>query len=454
MYYCFINIAIMVEQEDGTYKNEDILPNNGVGYDFNESKSTCTNDAKPSWDSKTNSLRLSLSSKNTSCYLFFGKSQSLKKVEELGLGTPKGDLGESVTGPSCASGTNDSSHSSGDCTLQENGLYAAEDDYGTSYIYRGTVNNNWVKFGQTKDNKDIWWRIIRINGNGTIRLIYSGVGSASEVADTTIHNGVEGTGYWSKASVSQIGTQAYNTNKVDNTYVGFMYGEAGQSDYNNTHTNTNKSTILQYLENWYNGTENFADNGFDSASYADKIDGSTGFCNDRELATGSHGNYTGNGAGRVQSAYALADRVWESTKVATDKLEQEPTLKCTSKERDLFTMGDEKGDGNGKLTVPVGLITGDEVLLVGGFEGEKNYGYWLYSGAGYWLMSPKDYYNYNSSNEGAGVAIVSDNGYLTSGFVDNTYGVRPVINLKSDTVFVEGGNGTTEKPFVVQEVTE
>ncbi len=441
-------IAFMIEQDDGTYKNEEDLPTSMVGYEFNQSKSTCTNGATPSWDSKTNSLRLSLTSKNTSCYLFFGKSQSLKKVEELGLGTPKGDLGESVTGPSCASGTNDSSHSSGDCTLQENGLYAAEDDYGTSYIYRGTVNNNWVKFGQTKDNKDIWWRIIRINGNGTIRLIYSGAGTKEEVADAN--------GYWSKAttstssSVSQIGTQAYNTSKDDNAYVGFMYGDTGQSDYNKTHTNTNKSDIMKYLENWYNGTEDFSNNGFNSLNSKAKIDGSTGFCNDREVVTG-HGTFAGNGTGTEKSGYAPTGRVWESTSTSYDKSSQEPTLKCANKIRDLFTMsGNEQGKGNGALSVPIGLITSDEVIYSGGFTGQKSYGCWLYTGASYWTMSPFDF------DSGANIFIMDGiNGYLGYTTVGWTApGVRPVINLKADTVFVEGGNGTTEKPFVVQEVTE
>ena len=41
-------------------------------------------------------------------------------------------------------------------------LCSAPDDYGTSYYYRGNVENNWVKFG------GYYWRILRINGDGSI----------------------------------------------------------------------------------------------------------------------------------------------------------------------------------------------------------------------------------------------------------------------------------------------
>ena len=63
------------------------------------------------------------------------------------------------------------------------GLYKGEDDYTTyednvakdnfTYYYRGDVQNNWVSFG------DFLWRIIRINGDGSIRMIYSGLKSAT-----------------------------------------------------------------------------------------------------------------------------------------------------------------------------------------------------------------------------------------------------------------------------------
>ena len=57
-------------------------------------------------------------------------------------------------------------------------MYAKADDYTAttgmkSYYYRGAVDNNWVKFGKDSTGKDIYWRIIRINGDGSIRMIYT-----------------------------------------------------------------------------------------------------------------------------------------------------------------------------------------------------------------------------------------------------------------------------------------
>ena len=45
------------------------------------------------------------------------------------------------------------------------GMFAAIDSQGTSYYFRGAVNNNWIKYGKDSSNKDIYWRIIRINGD-------------------------------------------------------------------------------------------------------------------------------------------------------------------------------------------------------------------------------------------------------------------------------------------------
>ena len=73
------------------------------------------------------------------------------------------------------------------------GLYKADDDYTAttgmkSYYFRGAVNNNWVKFGKDSTGKDIYWRIIRINGDGSIRMIYSGT-TKPESSTATVMTG-------------------------------------------------------------------------------------------------------------------------------------------------------------------------------------------------------------------------------------------------------------------------
>ena len=91
-----------------------------------------------------------------------------------------------------------------------------------------------------------------------------------------------------------------------------------------------------------------------------------------------------------------------------------------------------------------------EVIYAGGFAGQNNDGYWLYTNQNYWTMSP---YSFNGNN--AGMLIVNLYGSLVGyNDVSNTkYGVRPVINLKSDTVFTtiqEEGKGTSTNPYIVE----
>ena len=62
----------------------------------------------------------------------------------------------------------------------KSGLYKAEDDDGASFYYRGVVNNNWVEFGGFS------WRIVRINGDGSIRLIYSGLSSSNHTGNAAV----------------------------------------------------------------------------------------------------------------------------------------------------------------------------------------------------------------------------------------------------------------------------
>ena len=59
------------------------------------------------------------------------------------------------------------------------GIYKTEDDLGTSYYFRGAVENNYVKFA------NFYWRIIRINGDGTIRMIYAGTSAHANGESTT-----------------------------------------------------------------------------------------------------------------------------------------------------------------------------------------------------------------------------------------------------------------------------
>ena len=122
-------------------------------------------------------------------------------------------------------------------------LASTDDDYGTSYYFRGAVKNNYVEFA----NK--CWRIVRITGNGAIKLVLhnDNTSKASNPCSSVNNSPAAAFAQYDGSTY----TSAFNSGGYDNAYIGFMYGKEGASDYASTHVNTNKSTILTNLETWY-----------------------------------------------------------------------------------------------------------------------------------------------------------------------------------------------------------
>ena len=279
------------------------------------------------------------------------------------------------------------------------GKYFTTTDWdGTTYYFAGNPSDNWVKFA------GFYWRIIRINGDGSIRLIYQGTS-----ANTT------GTG-------TQIGTSTYSINSStykDNAYVGYMY------TLNQVHGTGTESGIKKVVDDWYE--TNIADKG-----YSSHVDTNAGFCNDRTSTTTNGGapNDTG-GTGTTGTYYGARYRLYSN---------KTPTFECSDRNNDLFTVS-SSNKGNKKLTYPVGLITADEVAYAGGVWNTSNNSYYLYTNSTYWTMSP-----YLCSGS-AHVFGVYSSGNLLNIDVNYARGVRPVINLKADTTYT--GTGTSTVPYSV-----
>ncbi len=396
----------------------------------------------------------------TKCILYFDvgsnndPDSTLKALKLNSLG----NVGN-ITGPSCEGNSN--GEPGGQCynsgnqnnNMNQNGVYKTEDNFGTSYVFRGTVNNNWVKFGKMTSGedsgKDIWWRIIRINGNGTVRLIYAGL-TNSGIITAPSKTGAE---TLIRTSYLSSRTQKYNEVIKDNTYVGYMNNGTTTSSYDTAHQNLKDSTIKKDLDDWWINTDLGTSVNFE------KIDVETGFCNDRNLASSAHGSFKGPGGGWGTSltAYAGAHRVWESgSSTNYDATSQEPTLKCANPTRDLFTGPDAKGiekdgktiEGNNALTKPVGLITMDEVIYAGGFAGQSNDKYWLYVDTHYWTMTP-----YHVNGGDASVFYTKSDGSIVYTLVNSVYGIRPVINISADAKFITSetrDKGTSSNPYIIQ----
>ena len=295
-------------------------------------------------------------------------------------------------------------------------LASTEDDYGTSYYFRGAVKNNYVQFA----NK--CWRIVRINGDGSVKLVLHNDNTSNASSPCASSNNST-TAAFARYSGSSY-TSVFNSNYNDNAYIGFMYGATGASDYPNTHANTNKSDILKNLETWY--TNNLT-------SYESKL-ADTIWCNDKSTVSG------GLGYGTNATDYGAYNRL-ASTK--------QPTLKCPNDNNggklSKFTVDDTK-NGNGNLTYKIGLLTADEIAFAGSIAYTYNRSTYLQENTGttwWWSLSPGRF-------DGS-YARVWDvgSGYLNNGSrVANYGGLRPVISLISSTNVT--GDGTSENPYVVE----
>ena len=294
-------------------------------------------------------------------------------------------------------------------------LASTEDDYGTSYYFRGAVKNNYVQFA----NK--CWRIVRINGDGSVKLVLHNDNTSNASSPCASSNNST-TAAFARYSGSSY-TSVFNSNYNDNAYIGFMYGATGASDYASTHANTNKSDILKNLETWY--TNNLT-------SYESKL-ADTIWCNDKSTVSG------GLGYGTNATDYGAYNRL-ASTK--------QPTLKCPNDNNggklSKFTV-DDTINGNGDLTYKIGLLTADEIAFAGSIAYTYNRSTYLQENTGttwWWSLSPNFF---NGSN--ARVWRVGS-GYLNGDFVNNYDGLRPVISLISSTNVT--GDGTSENPYVVE----
>ena len=279
----------------------------------------------------------------------------------------------------------------------------------TVYYYAGNTTNNWVKFA------GYYWRIIRTNADGSIRMLYSGTSH-----DTT-------SGYINST------TYAFNTSYNSPKYVGYMYGE-NDDTLANARTNTNNSTIKTAIDNWY---------ASNMTSYTKYLSTTAVYCNDRTEQT--------SGTYNIGSKFGYAPRARVNTNYA-------PTYDCTETS-DAFS----GSNTSAKLTYPIALMTVDEIMRAGGKDRTS-------------LTSPYAWYYLNSANGsitgdtvwqllspcdwGGSYAFVfvvrgsSSPSSLSNGYgVSYSGGVRPVISLKSDVLY-KSGDGSAESPYEIQETPD
>ena len=291
-------------------------------------------------------------------------------------------------------------------------LASVEDDYGTSYYFRGAVKNNYVEFA----NK--CWRIVRIVGDGSVKLVLHNDNTAGAANPCSSANNNTNAAFAHFNGTTYLSD--FNSNIGDNASIGLMYGTPGSNDYASTHANTNKSTILTNLETWY--TNNLV-------TYTDKLS-DTIWCNDKSTETGALGY------GLKGTYYSAASRVRAG----------KPSLKCSNDNNNgklsKFTVSDTT-NGNGNLTYKIGLLTADEIMFAGFKNSVSNSSTYLQENANneWWTLSPLEF------SEVTGTYLCAVQVDMFGGGVSNI-AVRPAISLVSSTT-ISSGTGTSEDPYVV-----
>ena len=382
----------------------------------------------------------------------------------------------------------------------EQGLYKTTDDFGSTYFFRGDVTNNNVSFA------GFYWKVVRINGDGSIRLIYNGTIPNATGNQTSIN----GTPY------------QYNTRYPDPTYVGYMYGENFSSEeiiseeaiytdftvltkyyfadsYEYDATNkVYKLKMSDTSKEMAYGTINEMNNKFSEYPYTCKATNSASTCqvlikvnrvnpnNEKQVYVNYISypsvSYEGIKTNTTDSNTKKQLDNWYKTNIVDKNLSSyiADNYFCNDRSLASINYGDghnlvpttlfspykrlysdfnksatltcEKTDkfsvstniGNGKLTYPIALITADEVSLAGGRYNYKNEDYYLRTNNCWFTMTPS---HFTKSYALATVwGVYPAGGLDVWGYVGYTYGVRAVINLNSN-VSMKSGDGTMENPY-------
>ena len=382
----------------------------------------------------------------------------------------------------------------------EQGLYKTTDDFGSTYFFRGDVTNNNVSFA------GFYWKVVRINGDGSIRLIYNGTIPNATGNQTSIN----GTPY------------QYNTRYPDPTYVGYMYGENFSSEeiiseeaiytdftvltkyyfadsYEYDATNkVYKLKMSDTSKEMAYGTINEMNNKFSEYPYTCKATNSASTCqvlikvnrvnpnNEKQVYVNYISypsvSYEGIKTNTTDSNTKKQLDNWYKTNIVDKNLSSyiADNYFCNDRSLASINYGDghnlvpttlfspykrlysdfnksatltcEKTDkfsvstniGNGKLTYPIALITADEVSLAGGRYNYKNEDYYLRTNNYWFTMTPS---NFNQYGAFASVWYVHPAGTMYDlSDVGITIGVRAVINLNSN-VSIKSGDGTMENPY-------
>ncbi|MBQ8132349.1 MAG: hypothetical protein IJ193_07655 [Bacilli bacterium] len=389
----------------------------------------------------------------------------------------------------------------------DNGLYFADDDVGTndSYYYRGNVMNNFVEFA------GFYWRIIRRNGDGSIRLMYYSKDDisqgqcpftskfASPYWDPTYVGYAFNENDFSSTEIISANTSFNNFNELIPYYFGKGYTYNPSTKKFSITGSLDEGTIISGI--WKNIYQDVIDNGYiyscftetnASCSVLMKING-------YYSETGARVQYLSYGSTSYENAVKnntksllysgldnwyvnnLSNYVDDNSHTIDDYLANEifcndRGINLTQNNGDGFSLSNstfyngnyrflnhnpsfrcnQENDkftlssgtfGNKILSYPIGTLTLDELVFAGASSNKINPLFFINYSDGNYLWLMTPNAFY-TTNRRASVYRLYPTGTIGANSGSNTSCVRPVINLKS-TVKITGGDGTASNPYEV-----
>lgn len=267
------------------------------------------------------------------------------------------------------------------------GLYKAADELGMSYYFRGKIDNNYLKFGKDKNGKDMYWRIVRINGDESIKIIYEY--SLDNSSSQEIKNGLEFNNY-----LDENGKCWVDFNKYDGSFI----EEALDKWYEDNLRNYSK-----YLSDYF-------------------------FCNDREESS-------------IKDPTDNRNLIYKSAERLLIYEAKNPTFGCSQSV-------DKLSVSRKNLKYPIGIITADEVMFAGGLYNVST-DYYLVDGTVFWSMTGYDNSVMVGMGDADLWYVQSDGSLMHSNGPGRLFNsVRPVVNLARH-VRVKTGDGTIGMPYEV-----
>ena len=310
-----------------------------------------------------------------------------------------------------------------------NTLYETTENGTKVYYFAGSDKtnkiNNWVKFA------NFYWRIIRTNHDGSIRLLYAGTSPDTEEA--------------------YIGESKFNGDYEDfgPLHLGYMYGTSGTlASYR---TNENSSTIKTYIDNWYSNN---------LSSYTKYLSVDAIYCNDRSAGEVVH-NYIEDGTSNYYNyVFGASTRMHTNKKPSYDcgkNTSNDTWFDGSQQSADMFTHTSATL-GNKKLTYPVALITADELVYSGAKFGtssdiwvnQNSLGNFNFAENYFVTMTPNDGIDdvVDATKSASQLFTYDMYGVLTLSPPNGEWWVRPVISIKGDNL-LSSGNGSSSSPYEI-----